>query len=104
MPKKIIISKIGDPKVLEYIDYELPSTPQKNNVRIKQDSIGLNYIESTDLSLYFNDNKIQDIIYYIKPNSITTPIKDVKEKDRYLKGFLWRGREQPKNKAAIFSE
>ena len=35
MPKKIIISKIGNPEVLEYIDYELPNTPQKNEVRIK---------------------------------------------------------------------
>ena len=46
MPKKIVISKIGGPEVLEYIDYEIPNTPPKNNVRIKQDSIGLNYIDT----------------------------------------------------------
>ena len=46
MPKKIIICKIGGPEVLEYIDYELPNFPEKNCVRIKQDSIGLNYIDT----------------------------------------------------------
>ena len=69
-----------------------------------KDKIGLNYTECTDLILYFKDNKLDMVNYEIKPNSITTPYEDVKEKDRYLKGFLWRGAEQPKNKAAIFSE
>ena len=46
MPKKIIISKIGGPEVLKYVDYDLPKIPPENNVRIKHDSIGLNYIDT----------------------------------------------------------
>ena len=47
---------------------------EKDNTKI-----GLNYIESTNLSLYFNDNKLQDITYQIKPNSLITPYEKIKE-------------------------
>ena len=46
MPKKIIISKLGGPEVLDWVDYDLPKKPPKNLVRIKQTSIGLNYIDT----------------------------------------------------------
>ncbi len=46
MPKRIVISKLGGPEVLRYEDYELPSGPQPEHVRIKQRSVGLNYIDT----------------------------------------------------------
>ena len=46
MPKKIIISQIGGPEVLKYVDYDLPNKLHDDNVRIKQTSIGLNYIDT----------------------------------------------------------
>tara|TARA_Y100000741_G_scaffold363999_1_gene353651 strand:- start:933 stop:1916 length:984 start_codon:yes stop_codon:yes gene_type:complete len=46
MPKKIIINKIGGPEVLEYINYDLPKTIHENCVRIKHNSIGINYIDT----------------------------------------------------------
>ena len=46
MPNRIVISKIGGPEVLEYIDYQIPKKIEKNSVRIKQNSIGLNYIDT----------------------------------------------------------
>ena len=45
MSKKIIINKVGGPDVLEYVDYTLPDMPPNNCVRIKQTSIGLNFID-----------------------------------------------------------
>jgi len=69
-----------------------------------QDKIGFNYTECTDLILYFNDNKLHEVTYEVEPNSITTPYQDVEEKNRYLKGFVWRGNEIPKTKEDIFSE
>tara|TARA_B100001142_G_scaffold330401_1_gene399382 strand:- start:53994 stop:55487 length:1494 start_codon:yes stop_codon:yes gene_type:complete len=69
-----------------------------------EEKIGVNYTECTDLILYFKDNKLKTLNYEIKPNSITTPYEEVKEKDRYLKGFEWRGNEQPKRKEDIFTE
>ena len=74
-------------------------TDEKTN-----DKIGLNYTECTDLILYFKNNKLDMVNYEIKPNSLTTPYKDLEEKNRYLKGFNWRGAEQPKSKQDIFIE
>ncbi len=68
-----------------------------------EDKIGLNYSESSDLILYFNENKLKEVNYEVKPKSTTTPYKDIDEKNRYLKGFLWRGAEQPKSKEDIFN-
>tara|TARA_Y100000590_G_scaffold395376_1_gene475295 strand:+ start:105 stop:1085 length:981 start_codon:yes stop_codon:yes gene_type:complete len=46
MPKKIIISRLGGPEVLDYIDYSLPEKIEDSYVRIKQLSIGLNFIDT----------------------------------------------------------
>ena len=46
MAKKIIITKPGGPEVLKYVDYSLESKISDNDVRIKQTSIGLNYIDT----------------------------------------------------------
>ena len=46
MPKKIVISNLGGPEVLNYIEYEIPKTLDENNIRIQQSSIGLNYIDT----------------------------------------------------------
>jgi NADPH2:quinone reductase len=46
MPKKIIISKIGGPEALKYIEYEIPKKLSENDIRIKQSSIGINYIDT----------------------------------------------------------
>ena len=46
MPKKIVFSKIGGPEVLDYISYNLNDNLKDNEVRIKQTSIGLNYIDT----------------------------------------------------------
>jgi NADPH2:quinone reductase len=46
MPKKIVISKLGGPEVLKYIDYNLPNKIKDDHVRINQSAIGLNYIDT----------------------------------------------------------
>ena len=46
MPKKIVITKLGGPEVLQYVKYELPNIIADDEVRIKQTSIGLNYIDT----------------------------------------------------------
>ena len=46
MAKKIVITAIGGPEVLKYIDYDLPTKLEKDNIRIKQTSIGVNYIDT----------------------------------------------------------
>ena len=46
MPKKVVISKLGGPEVLNYEDYSLPNNLSSTMVRIHQTSIGLNYIDT----------------------------------------------------------
>tara|TARA_B100000963_G_scaffold280862_1_gene249320 strand:+ start:962 stop:1948 length:987 start_codon:yes stop_codon:yes gene_type:complete len=46
MPKKIVVSKLGGPEVLKLVNYDLPNKLPNNQVRIKQTSIGLNYIDT----------------------------------------------------------
>ena len=66
--------------------------------------IGMNYIESSNISIKFQDNRIDQINYEIIPLSITTPYGDIKLKDRYLDGFNWRNNEKPKNKKELITE
>ena len=64
----------------------------KNNSNKK---IGLNYIKSSNLFLYFNSGAINNITYDNQANSIIIPNKDIKEEDKYLKGFKWKISEKP---------
>ena len=43
-----------------------------------------------------------DVIYKREPESLTIPYNQLKEEERYLKGFVWRYYEKPLNKDAIF--
>ena len=70
----------------------------------KNKKIGLNYTECSDMTLYFKNKKLNMINYKIKPNSVTTPIQDIKEDNRYLKGLRWRGDERPNSRKDIFIE
>ena len=47
MTKAIQISQTGGTDVMSWVDYDLdPSGPEKNNVRIKNSAVGVNYIDT----------------------------------------------------------
>ena len=46
MPNRVVISKIGDPSVLKYESYKLNENIDNNHVRIKNCSIGVNFIDT----------------------------------------------------------
>ena len=46
MPNRIVVTELGGPEVLKYEKYELQKKLADNQVRIKQTSIGLNYIDT----------------------------------------------------------
>ncbi len=73
-------------------------------VNDEKNKIGLNYIESSQISILFKNNKINEITYKSTPISITTPYKDIQEKNRFLKGFVSRYYERPLKKEDIFTE
>jgi len=72
------------------------------HVNDENNKIGVNYTESTDLTLYFKKNKLDKVNYELKPKSLTIPYENIKEEYLFLKGFNWRISEKPKNKNDIY--
>jgi hypothetical protein len=48
-------------------------------------------------------NAIESITYIKKPEGTSYPPKDLPQNERKLRGFIWRGDEQPKTMEDIFS-
>ncbi len=64
--------------------------------------IGLNYIICSDLKLNFNNNEIENIIFYKNPKAKMIPPHEISESDLYLKSFNWRKEEAPKIQDVVF--
>tara|TARA_B100001093_G_scaffold455381_1_gene465455 strand:- start:33475 stop:34989 length:1515 start_codon:yes stop_codon:yes gene_type:complete len=68
-----------------------------------KDKIGLNFVESSNITLKLNNNELNNVIYSKKPESTIIPMDKMKNKSRYLKEFIWRKDEEPKDKEDIFN-
>lgn len=64
--------------------------------------IGINKSFSSRINLKLEDNKVDEMTQYDKPDSDLYPEKDLPENARLLKGFVWRGDEILKTKDDIF--
>ncbi len=79
---------------------------------IKKDSLlikitilaGMNKIICSNMRLDFKAGKIHNINFYIKPDASFFPPHEIKESDRKLKGFSWRGDKRPKRKDVVKRE
>ena len=69
----------------------------------KDEKIGLNFTECSELFLLFDKNKLEYVNYKSKPISKTIPFDQVTEKNRFLKGFKCRIIEKPISKSDIFN-
>jgi lipopolysaccharide export system protein LptA len=69
-----------------------------------KENIGINTTDCSDITLFFKENELDGITFHTKPAAIMHPMEKIAEKEKFLKGFLWRGNEQPKSKADIFIE
>jgi lipopolysaccharide export system protein LptA len=56
---------------------------------------------SSRIRVNFRENKVSNITWLTKVEEEAIPIKDAKDDDKILKGFLWKPKERPKNKEAI---
>ena len=66
-----------------------------------KDNIGLNKAICTDISINMKESKLSDITYKVVPISITIPIQDIIESDKFLKQFILRMGEKPLSKEDI---
>ena len=64
---------------------------------------GLNHLIGSRLKLFLNDSKLKSITAIRSIEASITPIQDLKEEDRVLKGFIWKPRDRPKSKDEIIS-
>ncbi len=64
--------------------------------------VALNKVVSTNMTIYFKDDKIERVWFYEKPDGETIPIEQVKNEQTLLKDFRWLNEYRPKNKNDIF--
>ena len=72
-------------------------------IKENKEIIGMNYLESSNIYLSFKKNKLNNINYKTSPYSITTPLEDISEEKKYLKGFNWKIKEKPERQK-VFSQ
>jgi lipopolysaccharide export system protein LptA len=73
---------------------------------LKDDTVysGLNHMISSRLRIFLKDNKLSNISAIRAIDASITPMNDLKEEDRVLKGFIWKPSERPKSKEEIISK
>jgi lipopolysaccharide export system protein LptA len=70
---------------------------------VKEDSsyTGLNHLVSGRLKILLDDNKLRSITAIRSIDASVTPMQDLKEEERVLKGFIWKPKDRPKSKDEI---
>jgi hypothetical protein len=73
---------------------------------LKEDSAysGLNHMISSRLRILLKDNKLSNISAIRTIEASITPMEDLQEEDRVLKGFIWKPRDRPKSKEEIIPQ
>jgi lipopolysaccharide export system protein LptA len=64
--------------------------------------MALNKLLNTDMTIFFKDNKINNLWFYGVPDGNFIPIEKVVIDETFLKDFLWLDKYRPKKKEDIF--
>lgn len=70
--------------------------------RDKDGIIGLNKAESSNITIYLNNGKVQKITFIKSPEGELKPMANIDEGDKILPGFKWLEDIRPKSKKDIF--
>ena len=70
---------------------------------VKEDKkfIGLNKTTCSYMNAWFKNEEVDRATLNTKPQGDITPLKDITEKDSFLKGFNWQDDKRPKSKADL---
>jgi lipopolysaccharide export system protein LptA len=73
---------------------------------IKDDSayVGLNHQVSSRIKMIFIDGKLKNINSIRSVQASTTPMDELTEEDKILKGFIWKPKDRPKSKEEIIPQ
>jgi hypothetical protein len=70
--------------------------------RDKDNLIGVNMAQSSDLVITVKDNKPDNILFITKPSATLYPIGLAPKEELILKDFKWNESERPANRFDIF--
>lgn len=70
----------------------------------KNEFIGINKTICSAINLTLNENQIEDITFFTRPDGVIYPDADLPKNARKLRGFIWRGDERMFSKDDIFDE
>lgn len=70
----------------------------------KNEFIGIDKTICSAINLTLNNNQIEDITFFTRPDGVIYPDKDLPKNARKLRGFIWRGDERMYSKDDIFDE
>ena len=70
----------------------------------KNEFIGINKTICSAINLTLNEDQIEDITFFTRPDGVIYPDKDLPKNARKLRGFVWRGDERMFTKDDIFDE
>jgi lipopolysaccharide export system protein LptA len=70
--------------------------------RDKDGIIGLNKAESSRITIYMNEGKVQKIAFIKSPDGELKPMANIEEVDKLLPGFKWLEELRPQSKDDIF--
>ncbi|MBN8578586.1 MAG: Organic solvent tolerance protein OstA [Cytophagales bacterium] len=62
---------------------------------------GMNKMICSNMRINFKDGKVNNVSAYVKPDATFTPPHEIKEADRTLKGFNWKGDLRPLRKDVV---
>lgn len=69
----------------------------------KDDLIGVNTSESSNMIIYLDDKDVKKILFLNKPNSILHPLNELSPEELLLKNFKWLENIRPLDKFDIFN-
>jgi len=71
-------------------------------VKDQDELIGVNVAESSDLTIFFQENEVHTISYLIRPTAVLYPPELAPKQDLILKDFMWHEDLRPKDKNDIY--
>lgn len=64
--------------------------------------VGVNVAESSDITIFFKDNEVDEIRFFIHPEATLYPLDKVPEQVLILDDFSWHASVRPRNKDDIY--
>jgi lipopolysaccharide export system protein LptA len=68
----------------------------------KESVIGVNKAESSDLVIYLNEEKVEEIRFLVKPTATLYPLELIAPEELVMKDFKWHIQLRPRKKEDIF--